>query len=97
MAKRNQKSSVLFDGIRESMKEAIAKGGSAVEITEYALERVAYYCGGLVIYVPKSTPSSIKARNTRIKKEFTGNNHSALAKKYNLSMYKIYTILKEDD
>lgn len=41
--------------------------------------------GGATIYIPKSESFLRPVRDSRIKQEFNGYNHTELAKKYNLS------------
>ncbi|MDH3001503.1 transcriptional regulator [Chelonobacter oris] len=50
--------------------------------------------GGQNIYVPKSMILFACEREKQIYNEFTGNNHSQLAKKYRLSIQWIYKIVK---
>ncbi|ACL32489.1 Mor transcription activator family protein [Glaesserella parasuis] len=50
--------------------------------------------GGLNVYMPKALELFACEREKQIYNEFTGNNHSFLAKKYGLSLQWIYKIVK---
>lgn len=50
--------------------------------------------GGEVIYVPKRILLPLSGRDWAIYNEFTGDNHKALARKYNVSVAWVYQILK---
>lgn len=50
--------------------------------------------GGGQIYVRKKTAEKVKDCHAEIKKRFTGNNHTELAREFDLGMSQIYRILK---
>lgn len=50
--------------------------------------------GGGQIYVRKKTAEKVSTRNAEIKRRFTGNNHTELAREFDLGMSQIYRILK---
>jgi Mor family transcriptional regulator len=52
---------------------------------------------GQQLYVPKLDGIFKRLRDRRIRDEFTGANHAALAKRYNLSVSAVYAILAEPD
>lgn len=52
---------------------------------------------GTGMYFPKLDDALIELRNRKIKVEFTGANHKALARKYDLTERWIYEILKETE
>ena len=49
---------------------------------------------GQPVYVPKLEQTFIKLRDERIRREFNGANHAALAKRYGLSVRHIYEIAR---
>lgn len=50
--------------------------------------------GGGQIYVRKKTAEKVKSCHAEIKKRFTGNNHTELAREFDLGTSQIYKILK---
>lgn len=64
----------------------------ACEITNNVLDEF----GGENLYIPRNITGKVAKRNARIFVEFTGNNHDLLAKKYGLTLQRIYTIIKEE-
>lgn len=56
--------------------------------------RMAANWGGQLIYFPIGTAIKLSARDQEIWNEFTGNNHSQLARKYGVSLQWIYKIVK---
>lgn len=49
---------------------------------------------GQIIYFPAGLSAKIHTRDLQIWDEFTGNNHSQLAKKYEVSLQWVYKIVK---
>jgi len=49
--------------------------------------------GGQQVYIPKSMMLELDERDRQIYKEFTGTNQPQLAKKYNMSVVRVYQIL----
>jgi Mor family transcriptional regulator len=50
--------------------------------------------GGGQIYVRKKTAEKVSTRHAEIKRRFTGNNHTELAREFDLGMSQIYRILQ---
>lgn len=50
--------------------------------------------GGQLIYFPHWLRESLTERDQQVWEEFDGRNHSALAKKYNVSVQRIYRIVE---
>ena len=55
----------------------------------------AAYAGGRMFYLPKAERLSQHQRDAEIYAAFNGHNHIALAKRYNLTVQRIYTIIKQ--
>ena len=53
--------------------------------------------GGMTWYFPKLDRALMKVRNEKIRKEFDGANHRALARKYNLTESQIRVIVDAPD
>lgn len=74
---------------------------SSAKLPTEQAEQIAYdlaqsmtaHWGGSVLYIPKTNPDKLRARNLAIWGDFTGNNHHQLAQKHNLSTITIYQIL----
>lgn len=50
--------------------------------------------GGQPVYIQQWDGAFRELRNERIRKEFTGNNHAALTRRFGLSLSTIYEILR---
>ncbi len=81
-----------LDMIEEGIWKEIAK-----EIGTYNLCIVLDYVGGLSIYIPKLDRMLRPARDSKIKKEFTGYNFNSLAKKYSLTERAIRDIIADGE
>lgn len=53
------------------------------------------YARGDELYFPKLENVIAPARNRRIKKEFNGSNEKELAEKYNITIKRVWNILKD--
>jgi len=56
--------------------------------------RMMSHWAGQIVYFPKGAAFVVSERYRVIFSEFTGSNHAALARKYNLSIPQIYKIVK---
>lgn len=52
---------------------------------------------GLHLYVPKNIQKSTQDHHAAIRDAFTGNNHQALAQRYNVHIRTVYKILKRGE
>ncbi len=52
--------------------------------------------GGTTVYIPMGLMANISERDAIIKREFTGNNHTDLARRHGLSVQHVYRILKKE-
>lgn len=69
--------------------------GDKAKFRFYFLELFGRFNGGLTLYIPKfDSLVRSSARNSLIRKDFTGSNHSELSLKYGISVQQIYKILK---
>lgn len=50
--------------------------------------------GGMQIYICKGHEYELSQRDLNILNEFTGRNHHALCRKYNMSLQRLYAIIK---
>lgn len=70
------------------------------EIAEYigvdAYKKLAYLCGGELLYIPKMSGLTRSERNKKLFKEFDGKNYKILAKKYSLSERRVREIINEE-
>lgn len=51
--------------------------------------------GGEAVYFKKNTRKTVSDKKEKIKQEFNGSNQVELARRYNLTLVRIYKILKE--
>lgn len=87
----------LADKISAKVIElANLKAETALQIGEDVAGVIADDWGGQSLYIPMNLGSKRATRNAQIYKEFTGDNHQELARKYGLSDSFIYRILKDE-
>lgn len=90
-----QKEDILFDLIDKSTAVLERESGLDHEAAHAAAcsiaSEVAKDWGGMQIYFPKG----LSLRDIKIFQEFTGNNHTELARKYNLTEVRVYQILEK--
>lgn len=67
----------------------------ATAIAEESTDTVLDEFGGENLYIPKNISGKAARRNRQIYDEFTGDNHEVLAKKYGVTLKRIYAIIKE--
>lgn len=86
----------FVESFNEAVLEAVKNNNTPEDIASHALKNFSYLFGGCVIYIPKLHTTNNSDRNRLIKQEFTGNNHTELARKYGLSIQAIYNILRKN-
>ena len=59
-----------------------------------AAEHIRTHWAGQPIYIPKGAAYEFSKRDVEIFNRFNGRNHSALAREYNLTVMRIYQIVK---
>ena len=88
---------VLDDMIRH-LSEALRDVGLSPDVAEDAgvetFNRLSCHWGGQLIYFPKGVRVRVSRRNRAIYSDFDGHNHVALARKYNLTLQRIYQVVK---
>lgn len=87
----------ITKGVAEELKLDMIEEGIWKEIGTYNLCIVLDYVGGLSIYIPKLDRMLRPARDSKIKKEFTGYNFNSLAKKYSLTERAIRDIIADSE
>lgn len=80
------KAALITSGIDDELAEQAAKT---------AVDSLIFNLGGIQLYIPKLTGIRRSRRDSKIISEFTGSNHNELCMKYDLSIQRIYKILKE--
>jgi Mor family transcriptional regulator len=85
----------LADVTEATILRHAARPGSPREQAERIVRAIAHYMGGRVIYLPKGDDLDRMLRNRAIWRDFTGNNHEALAERENLAVPTIYKIVGE--
>lgn len=81
---------LIFVFERQGKSNEDAKTDASVTV-----ETLVTMLGGMNIYFPRGTLRQVDEINARIREEFTGNNHTELARKHGKSVIHIYRILKE--
>lgn len=66
----------------------------AAEIGFSVAEHVRENWSGQSLYLPKGVQYALSRRDTEIFERFNGRNHEALAREYNLTVMRIYQIVK---
>ncbi|ARO89099.1 DNA-binding protein [Nitrosospira lacus] len=67
----------------------------AIEVGQAVADLMAHIWGGQLIYFPKGMIRNLSKRDREIYAEFNGSNHSALAKKHDVSIQWIYRIIEK--
>jgi Mor family transcriptional regulator len=95
----NSKWPEILQEITDGLIRAFIKHGKSEEQAEtnalIAVDAMIFLMGGQMIYFPRGLLENIDARNKRIKEEFTGANHSDLARRYGISKQHVYRIIKK--
>ena len=95
---RSQGPELLIDlaqNIAHALAELIELDKERAEhVGQEIANRMAGNWGGQLIYFPIGTAIKLSARDLAIWNDFTGQNHSELARKYGVSLQWIYKIVK---
>lgn len=94
----NSKIDILVELYQLIFKGAEAQGMDKAQAGIFAtnvIESIQQAVGGSSQYFAKNTMQVIEKRNQEIFLKFTGHNHLALAKEFNLSVKQIYEIVKK--
>lgn len=85
----------LAQHVAASVVELAGLGSDRAEqVGREVAERMASHWGGQNIYFPMGLSYKLSQRDRQIFDEFTGSNHSELARKYGVSLQWIYKIIK---
>ena len=82
----------VFDPVLKGMIDDPSQSEEKAEELALALAK---HMGGRQVYLPKATELEAHFRSEQIFAEFTGDNITALSRKYGLSEPRIYQILSE--
>lgn len=83
----------LFDTLLQCLKKLELQEEEAISISTDVTNAVISNWAGQQIYVPFNLRVQLSKRDISIYHEFNGRNHADLAKKYNLSVARIYRII----
>lgn len=85
----------VYDAVIDMLKEHNISPENKAESAYKVIEAIEHKWSGLLVYIPKKDGQKMKKRNANIKKDFTGDNHSDLCRKYKISLQTVYRILKQ--
>jgi len=97
MSFNERSASLLMDMFIHMEKQLVNQGitkAKATEIAEFTCNELRQTFGGEQFYLPKGRELDAMLKHHEIYKEFTGTNHVALSKKYDVSVPHIYRIVK---
>lgn len=83
----------LTEKARQDLKIPKAQ---AREFGEDTTAYIADLWGGQILYIPKDLAGIICSRDAKIYAQFTGDNHSELAREFGLSFQHIHRIIKKE-
>lgn len=97
MAAENHYPEVLQD-LCDQVSLMLVKAGlgaeKAAEIGFATSEHIREHWGGQPIYIAKGVQYEFTRRDLEVFEKFNGHNHAALAREYNLTVMRIYQIIK---
>lgn len=77
------------------LREVAGMEASQADYLGYHIMRaIAEACGGAQVYIPKADAIERCERDEAIWRDFNGNNHRELARRYNVTEVHIYRIIK---
>ena len=94
-SRQHEFSQALYDIIYHALIRQGMVGEQALAVAEESTDTVLEEFGGENLYIPKNISGKAHRRNRQIYDEFTGDNHDELAKKYGVTLQRIYAIIKE--
>lgn len=80
----------LFKRLKDAGLDEQQSRKTAFEHVEF----IRKHWGGQPIYIPKGMAHDLTERDMALFKEFNGHNHNELARKYNISVVRVYQLLK---
>lgn len=84
----------LADQIGLKLVELGITPEKAADIGFASAEHMREHWGGQPIYLPKGVQYDFSRRDLEVFEKFNGHNHAALAREYNLTVMRIYQIVK---
>jgi Mor family transcriptional regulator len=84
----------LADQVALNLRENGIELEKAADIGFAAAEHVRKHWSGQSLYLPKGDHYDISRRDIEIFEKFSGTNHDQLAREYNLTVMRIYQIVK---
>lgn len=94
-SRQHEFSQALYDIIYHALIRQGMSGKQALMVAEESTDTILDEFGGENLYIPKNISGKAARRNRQIYDEFTGDNHDELAKKYGVTLQRIYAIIKE--
>lgn len=94
-SRQHEFSQALYDIIYHALIRQGMVGEQVLAVAEESTDTVLDEFGGENLYIPKNISGKAHRRNRQIYDEFTGDNHDELAKKYGVTLQRIYAIIKE--
>jgi Mor family transcriptional regulator len=84
----------LADQVALKIVELGTPMDKAADIGFAVAEHIREHWGGQPIYLPKGAQYDFSMRDMQVFERFNGHNHAALAREYNLTVMRIYQIVK---
>lgn len=85
---------VMIGAVESKLKDAGIDQEQATKLAALVVDDIRHQCGGMSIYIPKGIGLDTLLKHDQIWQDFRGNNHTELAKKYDLSEQRIYQIVR---
>lgn len=93
-----EKAPEILTDLAKHVEEELAKQMPLANARQVGIDvarRISQAWGGSVIYMPRGILFKLSERDIQIWRDFTGNNHQALARKYGVSEQWVYQIVKK--
>lgn len=84
----------LADQVALKLVEMGVDPEKATDIGFASAEHIREHWGGQPIYLPKGVQYEFSRRDLEVFEKFNGHNHAELAREYNLTVMRIYQIIK---
>jgi Mor family transcriptional regulator len=88
----------ILQDLRDTVAQVLTEKGIDTETAQLSAfevaEKIRKNWGGMPIYICKGLEYELSKRDVQIWHEFSGNNHHALCRKYDISIQRLYKIIK---